>query len=259
MKVSRKVRRVAVFALAAAFSLSLEVSGALGQDAGLSSQIDKESYTLGYQFGDNMKKQKMEVNNDALLKGMQDAMSGQKSRLETEEMRQILTQIRQKMMAAQQQAIQEQASKNLEAGKAFLAENEKKEGVVKTASGLQYKILKEGTGTSPKIDSTVSVHYRGTLIDGTEFDSSFSRNEPATFKVNEVIPGWTEALLLMKEGSKWELVIPPSLAYGERGMGGRIGPNSTLKFEVELLSVNKQESKQESKKDSKQTKPKAAK
>jgi FKBP-type peptidyl-prolyl cis-trans isomerase FklB len=139
-------------------------------------------------------------------------------------------------MAAVQQELKEKAEKNLVESEKFLAENKAKEGVKTTASGLQYKVLKEGEGPSPKVGDTVTVNYRGTLIDGTQFDSSYDRGEPATFPLTGVIPGWTEALQLMKKGSKWMLYIPPNLAYGERGAGNRIPPNSTLIFEVELIS-----------------------
>ena len=134
--------------------------------------------------------------------------------------------------------LKQQATENLEAGEAFLDEYSKKEGVTTLPSGLQYKVITVGAGKSPQKSDKVTVHYRGTLIDGTEFDSSYSRNKPATFGVGQVIPGWTEALQLMKEGDKWELVVPSKLAYGERGAGTRVPANSTLVFEVELISVN---------------------
>jgi len=142
------------------------------------------------------------------------------------------------------------SEKQKQRGEAFLAENKKKEGVKTLPSGLQYKVVKAGSGKKPKLDDTVTVQYRGTLIDGTEFDSSFRRGQPATFPVSGVIPGWTEALPLMEEGAKWQLFIPPKLAYGERGAGGLIGPNATLIFEVELISIQEsnQEKKQENKK-----------
>jgi FKBP-type peptidyl-prolyl cis-trans isomerase len=139
-------------------------------------------------------------------------------------------------VAAMQASIKEKAQKNLADGEKFLTENKTKEGVKTTESGLQYKVLEAGEGPSPKAGDTVTVHYRGTFVDGTEFDSSYQRGEPATFPLTGVIPGWTEALQLMKKGSKWMLFIPSELAYGERGAGNRIPPNSTLIFEVELLS-----------------------
>ena len=199
----------------------------------------KESYSVGYQFGHNLKKMHADLDAGVLSKGLEDALSGKESLLSEEEMGSSLSNLRQKSMAAVQQELKEQAEKNLVEGEKFLAENKTKEGVKTTASGLQYKVLTEGEGPSPNAGDTVTVNYRGTLIDGTEFDSSYKRGEPATFPLTGVIPGWTEALQLMKKGSKWELYIPPDLAYGERGAGNRIPPNSTLIFEVELISFQK--------------------
>ena len=196
----------------------------------------KESYSVGYQFGQNLKKMQADLDAEVLSKGIEDALSGKESRLSEEEMGTSLSNLRQKSVTAMQAALKEQAEKNLVEGEKFLAENKTKEGVKTTASGLQYKVLEEGEGPSPKVGDTVTVNYRGTLIDGTEFDSSYKRGEPATFPLTGVIPGWTEALQLMKKGSKWMLYIPPDLAYGERGAGNRIPPNSTLIFEVELIS-----------------------
>jgi len=189
--------------------------------------------------GNNLKRQLIEVDPSILAKGVQDALSGTKPLLSNEE-------IQETMVAFQK----EMAEKQKQRGEAFLSENKKKEGVKTLPSGLQYKVVKAGTGKKPKANDTVTVNYRGTLIDGTEFDSSYRRGQPATFPVSGVIPGWTEAMQLMAEGAKWQLFIPPHLAYGERGMGGLIGPNTTLIFEVELISVqeNKQEKKPETKK-----------
>jgi FKBP-type peptidyl-prolyl cis-trans isomerase FklB len=196
----------------------------------------KESYSVGYQFGQNLKKMHADLDADVLSAGIEDALSGKESRLSQEEMGSSLSNLRQKSMAAVQEALKEQAEKNLVEGEKFLTENKTKEGVKTTASGLQYKIIEEGKGPSPEAGDTVTVNYRGTLIDGTQFDSSYDRGQPATFPLTGVIPGWTEALQMMKKGSKWELYIPPDLAYGERGAGNRIPPNSTLIFEVELIS-----------------------
>jgi len=148
-------------------------------------------------------------------------------------------------MTKQEEETKKLGEKNRKEGEAFLAANKKKEGVKTLASGLQYKVIKPGTGKKPKSTDTVTTHYRGTLIDGTEFDSSYNRGQPATFPVHGVIPGWTEALQLMEEGAKWQLFIPSKLGYGERGAGQAIGPNATLIFEVELVSV--QEKKEEKK------------
>ena len=199
----------------------------------------KASYSVGYQFGQNLKKMHADLDAGVLSKGLEDALSGKESLLSEEEMGSSLSDLRQKSMAAVQQELKEQAEKNLVEGEKFLTENKTKEGVKTTASGLQYKVIEKGEGPSPKVGDTVTVNYRGTLVDGTEFDSSYARGEPATFPLTGVIPGWTEALQLMKKGSKWTLYIPPDLAYGERGAGNRIPPNSTLIFEVELISFQK--------------------
>ena len=196
----------------------------------------KASYSVGYQFGQNLKKMHADLDADVLSKGIEDALSGKESLLSEEEMGSSLSDLRQKSMAAVQQELKEQAEKNLVEGEKFLAENKTKEGVKTTESGLKYKVIAEGEGPSPKAGDTVTVHYRGTLVDGTEFDNSYQRGEPATFPLTGVIPGWTEALQLMNKGSKWMVYIPPDLAYGERGAGNRIPPNSALIFEVELIS-----------------------
>jgi len=203
----------------------------------LKDRKDKESYSLGYQFGQSLKLQGVEINLDVYTSGIKDALGGKESQMTSEEIRSTITSLQQRLMAAQQKALKELAAKNLSESKAFLAENGKKEGIKTLPSGLQYKVLTEGSGKIPKPEDTVTVHYKGTLIDGTEFDSSYKRGQPATFQVKGVIKGWTEALQLMKEGSKWQLFIPPGLGYGERGAGSTIPPNSTLIFEVELLTI----------------------
>ena len=193
---------------------------------------DKASYSIGVDIGMNFKKQNMDLNADALAAGAKDALNG-KPQVSPNEIREIMTQW-QKEFGEKQKVM---ATKNQADGEKYLVENKKKEGVKTTASGLQYKAIKEGTGAQPKATDTVTVNYRGTLIDGTEFDSSYKRGQPATFPVNGVIKGWTEALQLMKQGAKYQLFIPSNLAYGERAMGPDIGPNSTLIFEVELQDV----------------------
>jgi FKBP-type peptidyl-prolyl cis-trans isomerase FklB len=203
----------------------------------LKDQKDKASYSIGYDIGETFKKQKIELNVDALVAGLKEAVAGQDAAMPKEEREKTLQAFQKEMMEKQMAASKEAAAKNTAEGEKFLAENKKKEGVKTTASGLQYKVLKEGSGTPPKETDTVVTNYKGTLIDGTEFDSSYKRNEPATFPVNRVIKGWTEALQLMKPGAKYQLFIPASLAYGERGAGQLIGPNATLIFEVELLSI----------------------
>ena len=193
---------------------------------------DKASYSIGVDIALNFKKQNMDLNPDALAAGAKDGLNG-KPQISPNEVREIMTQW-QKELGEKQKTM---ATKNQADGEKYLADNKKKDGVKTTGSGLQYKSLKEGTGPQPKGTDTVSVNYRGTLIDGTEFDSSYKRGEPATFPLNGVIKGWTEGLQLMKKGSKYQFVIPSGLAYGDRAVGSDIGPNSTLIFEVELLDV----------------------
>jgi FKBP-type peptidyl-prolyl cis-trans isomerase FklB len=202
----------------------------------LKDQKAKESYSLGFQFGQSLKAQGVDVNLEVYNSGIQDGLAGKDPQMTKEEIRVTITNLQQRLMAAQQKVMKEQATKNLSESKNFLAANGKKEGIKIQPSGLQYKVLTEGSGKIPKAEDTVTVHYKGTLIDGREFDSSYKRGNPATFQVKGVIKGWTEALQLMREGSKWQLFIPPELGYGERGSGS-IPPNSTLIFEVELLTV----------------------
>lgn len=222
--------------------LLLLAGSGLADDAQvLKSDKDKESYALGYQFGEGIKMQELDLDLDLLFKGVKDAFSGSERLLSQEETKRIISDLRKKVTAARQKQLQEQTAKNLAEGQAFLEENKKKEGVITLPSGLQYKVIAEGAGPSPKADDSVTVNYKGTFINGTEFDSSYARNKPETVQVNGVIKGWTEALQLMKAGAKWQLFIPANLAYGESGMPPRIGPNSTLIFEVELLSINKED------------------
>jgi FKBP-type peptidyl-prolyl cis-trans isomerase FklB len=198
----------------------------------LKDQKEKVSYAIGMQIGFNLARQKVDVNPDVLAAGIKDAIAG-KPQLTTDQVKDVMAQFEKDM----EQKQKELGEKNKTEGAKFLEENKKKPGVKTTASGLQYKVMKDGTGAQPKATDMVTVNYRGTLIDGTEFDSSYKRGQPATFPVNGVIKGWTEALQLMKQGSKYQLVIPSNLAYGERAMGADIGPNSTLIFEVELQEV----------------------
>lgn len=207
----------------------------------LKDQKDKASYSIGYDIGETFKKQKIEINIDTMVTGLKDALAAKEAALSKEERDKTLQAFQKEMMEKQVAASKEAGVKNQAEGEKFLAENKKKDGVKTTASGLQYKVIKEGSGASPKETDTVVTNYRGTLIDGTEFDSSYKRNEPATFPVNRVIKGWTEALQLMKPGAKYQLFIPPSLGYGERGAGQLIGPNATLIFDVELLSIKQPE------------------
>jgi len=197
---------------------------------------DRINYSLGYQIGGDLKRQQVEVNGDVLLRGIEDAMSGADPLLGQDEMHKTLIELKRKVIALQAQERAAALQKNLQAGEEFLAANAKRDGVVTLPSGLQYRVLEAGSGKQPAATDTVTVHYRGTLIDGTEFDSSYSRNKPATFRADRVIEGWREALQLMQEGAKWELFIPAKLAYGEKG-AGKIQPNSTLIFEVQLIKV----------------------
>jgi FKBP-type peptidyl-prolyl cis-trans isomerase FklB len=199
----------------------------------LKNQKEKISYIIGMDIGNNLKKQGMDFDMNIFVKGIKDALTNAKPIISEQEIRETLTAFQKEMQAKQEEI----GKKNKDEGEAFLAENKKKEGIKTLPSGLQYKIIKAGAGKKPKLADTVTAQYRGTLINGTEFDSSYKRGQPATFKVSGVIPGWTEALQLMEEGAKWQLFIPSNLAYGERGAGGLIGPNATLIFEVELVSI----------------------
>jgi len=216
-----------------------------GENVELKDQKDKVSYSIGINIGKNLKRQSVEVNPPVLLQGINDALSGGKTLMTEQEINETMMNFQKDLMAKQQARVKELGEKNKKEGEAFLAENKKKEGVITLPSGLQYKVIKEGDGKIPTINDTVTVHYRGTLINGKEFDSSYTRGQPVTFPVKGVIPGFSEALQLMKVGSKWQLFIPSNLAYGERGAGEEIGPNSTLIFELELLSIKEGTSKEE--------------
>jgi FKBP-type peptidyl-prolyl cis-trans isomerase FklB len=203
----------------------------------LKTDKEKISYSIGMDIGGNLRRGSVEVDPDLLAKGLKDSYGGGKTILTEDQARQALADFQKTLMAKQAETMKVLSEKNKADGEKFLAENAKKEGVKVLPSGLQYKEITPGTGKSPKTADTVTTHYKGTLIDGTEFDSSYKRGQPATFPVSGVIPGWTEALQLMKEGSKWQLFVPSNLAYGEKGAGQVIGPNATLIFEVELLTV----------------------
>ncbi len=203
----------------------------------LKTQKDKVSYSIGLDIGNNLKKQSVDINPDAFAKGLKDAFAGSSPLMTEQEIRDTMTAFQQEMIAKQLERSKGLGEKNKKEGEAFLAGNKGKEGVVTLPSGLQYKVIKEGDGKTPKATDIVTVNYRGALVDGTEFDSSYKRGEAADFQVGSVIAGWTEALQLMKEGAKWQLFIPANLAYGERGAGNAIGPNAVLVFEIELISV----------------------
>ncbi len=207
----------------------------------LKTQKEKFSYALGMNIGSGMHRQGVDIDPNILARGMKDALAGRKLLMTEDEARAAVMQVQNEVRQKQQEKAQAAGAANKKQGDDFLAANKAKEGVVTLPSGLQYKILTAGTGPKPAATDSVVCNYRGTLINGTEFDSSYKRGQPATFQVNGVIKGWTEALQLMPVGSKWQLFIPPDLAYGERGAGSDIGPGATLIFEVELLSIEKKD------------------
>src|SRR5215471_7900190 len=213
----------------------------MGQASPFKDQKEKVSYALGMNMGSNLRRQGIDIDPNVLSQGLKDGLSGGKTVMTEDEMVNVLTQWQTDNQARQAEKQRQLAESNQKEGEAFLAANKTKEGVVALPSGLQYKVLTQGTGPKPTAEDSVVCNYRGTLIDGKEFDSSYKRGEPATFPVSRVIKGWTEALQLMPVGSKWQLFIPPDLAYGPRGAGQDIGPNSTLIFEVELLSIQEKE------------------
>ena len=230
------------------FLLFGQASAAGLQDAKSDSRGQKEklSYSLGYDMGARSRKSSMDLDRDIVIKAFSDGLAGSKAAMTDQEMRETLSELQKEMKARQagkkKDMVESQkqfSENNRQEGEIFLSENAKKEGVVTLPDGLQYKIIKSGAGRQPGKADTVKIHYRGTLVNGTEFDSSFKRGKPATFGVGNVIKGWAEALQLMKEGSEWMIYIPSELAYGQRGAGrGKIGPNQTLIFDVELISVN---------------------
>jgi FKBP-type peptidyl-prolyl cis-trans isomerase FklB len=223
---------------AAAIAILALGSWAQAQEAkGLKDQREKLSYVIGVDIGKALEKQGVQIDPGIVAKGLKDGFSGGKLLMNDQEIQETMTAFQKEMRVKQEAALKQAGEKNKKEGEAFLAENKTKEGVKALPSGLQYKVIKAGSGKKPKATDTVVTHYKGTLLDGTEFDSSYRRNQPATFKVNGVIRGWTEALQLMEEGARWILYVPSALAYGERGAGGQIGPNATLIFEVELVSI----------------------
>jgi len=219
------------------FGMMLLASTALASETSqLTTPLDKASYAIGMDIAISLKRNNVEANPDVLGKAIKDVLTEQKTQLTDQEAKTILHELQIEMQEKKQEQNKAQGEKNKTAGAAFLAENMKKEGVKTLASGLQYKMITEGKGKSPSIADTVKVQYTGTLIDGTEFDSSYKRGQAATFALDKVIKGWTEVLQLMKEGGNWQIFIPSDLAYGDKG-GGPIGPNATLIFDVELVSI----------------------
>ncbi|MEA3362918.1 MAG: FKBP-type peptidyl-prolyl cis-trans isomerase [Thermodesulfobacteriota bacterium] len=217
--------------------LSIFAAGAVYAEDKFKTDQEKIGYAIGMNIATNMLQQKVNVDADQLAAGLTAVLKGEETVLTQEEMGQILTAYQQEMQMKQMAEMAAEAAKNEKLSQEYLENNGKQDGVITLESGLQYKVINAGTGASPQAESKVQVHYRGSLLDGTEFDSSYKRGEPASFPVNGVIPGWTEALQLMKEGAKWQLVIPAELAYAERGAPPMIPPNATLLFDVELLKV----------------------
>jgi FKBP-type peptidyl-prolyl cis-trans isomerase FklB len=224
---------------AAAMGLAMSTTMAATDANTLSSDADKLSYSIGADLGKNFKKQGIEVNPSAMAKGMQDSMSGGQMLLNDEQMKEVLNKFQKDLMAKRNADFTKKGEENKAKGTAFLQQNKAKAGVITTASGLQYKVIQNGTGAKPGKDDTVTVEYTGTLLDGKVFDSTDTSGKPATFKVSQVIPGWTEALQLMPAGSTWEVYVPSDLAYGSRSVGGPIGPNETLIFKIHLIDVKK--------------------
>lgn len=208
----------------------------------LVSETDKVSYTIGADIGQSLKSQDVTVNPALISKGLNDAYQGKPLQMSPEDMKATIMNLQKKVVEKQQAKMKKLAEQNAKAGTQFLAKNKSAAGVKTLPSGLQYKVLTAGTGSIPSEDSLVKVDYEGKLLDGQVFDSTYSRGEPVEFKVNQVIPGWQEALQKMQQGATWELYVPAKLAYGERGFmnpsGTSIEPNSTLVFKVHLISVN---------------------
>ena len=229
-----KVGRMAV-----AFGMLLVANTVLASEVlELKTPKEKVSYAIGMDMGNSLKKNGVDINPDVLARAIKDVLTDKKTQITNQEAVTILTGLQEEMQGKRQEAMKVLGEKNKNEGTAFLVENMKKEGVKTLPSGLQYKVITEGKGKSPSATDTVTVQYTGRLVDGTEFDSSYKRGEAATFAVNGVVKGWTEALQLMKEGSKWQLILPSNLAYGETGtVGGPIGPNAVLIFDVELVSL----------------------
>ena len=226
----------AIAGLTVLFAVTFSACGT-GSSADLESFEERSSYAVGVDIGNNLARTGVEFDVPVLVQGLSDVLDEREPQLTDEEIREVLQELSTQAQATQREQYDEAAGRNVTEGQAYLAENGQRDGVITTESGLQYEAITQGNGPKPGATDEVSVNYRGTLIDGTEFDSSYERGEPVTFPVNRVIGGWTEALLLMPVGSKYRLVIPSDLAYGERGSGANIGPNATLIFEVELLAI----------------------
>lgn len=230
-----KMKLVALLASGLALSSTVYAT-----DAGsLDTETDKLSYSIGADLGKNFKGQGIEINPQAMAKGVEDSMGGKALLLNDDQMKEVLNNFQRNLMAKRQADFSKKAEENKTKGEAFLAENKRKEGITTLPSGLQYKIIEQGKGVKPSKDDTVTVEYTGQLINGQVFDSTEKAGKPAVFKVSQVIPGWTEALQLMPKGSTWQVFVPANLAYGTRSLGGPIGPNETLIFKIRLLDVKK--------------------
>ena len=234
-------------------------SASPGNATELTTDAQKFGYAIGTDLGKSLKQVNTDVDLDSLKAGLDEAMAGKTPRMDDKARQEIKTTVAKKIQEKQKAERDAKANGNKEAGDKFLAENAKKEGVKTTASGLQYEVMTEGKGDRPSKEDKVTVNYRGTLLDGTEFDSSYARNQPITFPLANVIPGWTEGVQLMTAGSKYKFYIPSTLAYGERGAGAKIGPNETLIFEVELISFEKAGAKPDADKPAAAKKPEAKK
>lgn len=240
-----KMRLVAAAAMSLAMSTTIAATADTATSApsatSLSTDTDKLSYSIGADLGKNFKKQGIDISPAAMAKGLQDGMSGGQLLLTEDQMKEVLNKFQKELMMKRSAEFNKKSEENKSKGEAFLKDNKSKDGVVSLPSGLQYKILEKGDGAKPAKEDTVTVEYTGRLINGQVFDSTENTGKPATFKVSQVIPGWTEALQLMPSGSTWEVYIPSDLAYGPRSVGGPIGPNETLIFKIRLLSVKKTE------------------
>lgn len=234
-----KMRLVSAAVMGFALSTSIAATNTATTVTSLNTEMEKLSYSIGADLGKNFKKQGIDISPAAMAKGLEDGMSGAKLQLTEEQMKEVLNTFQKDLMAKRNAEMNKKSEENKTKGETFLNQNKTKEGVVTLPSGLQYKILQKGTGETPKKDDTVTVEYTGTLIDGQVFDTTEKTGKPATFKVSQVIPGWTEALQLMPVGSTWEVYVPSNLAYGPRAVGGPIGPNETLVFKIHLISVKK--------------------
>ena len=228
---------IGIFIVLLMIAISCTSSEKVVETPQLTDYMDTVSYSVGVDIGKSFRLQEMDINPDVMARGLSDAFSDKETALTDEETQSTLIKFRQEFQEKQREIAQRKAQETAIAEEAYLAESASKEGVVSLPSGLQYKVIIPGDGPSPLTTDKVKVHYKGSLADGTIFDSSYDRGQPTSFTVSGVIKGWTEALLLMQVGSKWELTIPSKLGYGARGSGGKIPPNSTLLFEVELLGI----------------------